>query len=99
MLLLLSEHKVPQVMSAFQGLRVGGAYPEEAMAKGCGQAGVPRGQERHREYLLNKCLGLGFVVEMKGHFGYLLVWGLVWSAFLCHISQQKIIREGSSVLL
>lgn len=60
---------------------------------------VPRGQERHREYLLNKWLGLGFVVEMKGHFGFLLVWGLVWSAFLYHISQQKIIHEGSSVLL
>lgn len=51
MLLLLSEHKVPQVMSAFQGLRVGGAYPEEAMAKGCGQAGVPRGQERLSQHM------------------------------------------------
>lgn len=49
--------------------------------------------------MLNKWMDLGFVPEVTEHIGGLLVPSLVGPAFLCHIFQQKIICEGSSVLL
>lgn len=48
----------------------------------------PRGQERHREYMLHKWLGLGFVVEMIGHFGF--CWrGALYGLLSCVTSFSK----------